>query len=109
MKNIYLILFILLCVSFFGVLCFVIVDFYHIIPTLCDIQIAIIKERQMKCLLNKSKEIKAILYCIMICALFLFSLFWIKRENFICKKVNLLYLWFGGTQCICLVLLKLFS
>lgn len=107
MKITNLTLLILLCVGYFGMICFVIMDIYHITPAICEVKIAT-EEEQMKCLLNKSNATKGVLYCIMIFVLFVFSLFWIKRENFVCKKVNLLYLWFGGTQCVCLALLKLF-
>lgn len=103
MKKIHILFLISLCVCFFNLAIFIIASLFIFVPTLCLVDVMQIE--QIKCVSIYSKMIKFLSYWAMIVALLVFSVFAIKKCDFCYKKINFLYLWFGGTQCVFLVLL----
>ena len=84
---------------------FVIRELKIVAPTLCSIEYDF---RIADCIESYQAFSRIELYCMMIVCAVIFSVLWIKRGEFALKGVNLLYIWFGGTQCAFLAILAVF-
>ena len=84
---------------------FVIRELKIVAPELCSIEYDF---RIADCIQSYQAFSRIELYCMMIVCAVIFSVLWIKRGEFALKGVNLLYIWFGGTQCAFLAILAVF-
>ena len=84
---------------------FVIRELKIVAPKLCSIEYDF---RIADCIQSYQILARIELYCMMIVCAIIFSVLWIKRGEFALKGVNLLYIWFGGTECAFLAILAVF-
>ena len=84
---------------------FVLRELKIVAPKLCSIEYDF---KIVDCIQSYQALARIELYCMMIVCAIIFSVLWIKRGEFALKGVNLLYIWFGGTECAFLAILAVF-
>ena len=95
----------LLCICSICEVAFMIRELKVVAQKLCSIEYDF---KIADCIQSYQALARIELYCMMIVCAIIFSVLWIKRGEFALKGVNLLYIWFGGTQCAFLAILAVF-